>query len=241
MDESPAIQSNFRVNAPVQIPARLLRSDATHKEKITMRKFLCSVLLCGIAAIPAMAQGGAAPAAAPQTPAAAPTDPLATYVKNAFKSITNNLNGSAEQMPEANYTMKIGTMTEVRTFGSLLGHVINANYLFCSQAKGEANPQTVDYEKTAQTKDQLVKAMHDALAYCGPVYDSLTDAVAMQMVTPQGPNGPGRPALRGVLLMRNIVHNNEEYGNLVGYFRAANLVPPSTAAAAAAGAGRRGN
>jgi len=41
--------------------------------------------------------------------------------------------------------------------------------------------------------------------------------------------------------MRNIVHNNEEYGNLVGYFRAANLVPPSTAAAAAAGAGRRGN
>jgi len=206
-----------------------------------MKKFLCSVLLCGIAAIPAMAQGGgAAAAAAPQTPAAAPTDPFATYVKNAFKSISTNLNGSAEQMPEANYIMKIGTMTEVRTFGSLLGHVINANYLFCSQAKGEANPQTVDYEKTAQTKDQLVKAMHDALAYCGPVYDSLTDATAMQMVTPQGPNGPGRPTMRSVLLLRNIVHNNEEYGNLVGYFRAANLVPPSTAAAAA-GAGRRGN
>jgi len=87
-----------------------------------MKKFLCSVLLCGIAAIPAMAQGGgAAAAAAPQTPAAAPTDPFATYVKNAFKSISTNLNGSAEQMPEANYTMKIGTMTEVRTFGSLLG------------------------------------------------------------------------------------------------------------------------
>jgi hypothetical protein len=43
-------------------------------------------------------------------------------------------------------------------------------------------------------------------------------------------------------LIQNIVHNNEEYGNIVGYFRAANLVPPSTAAAAAAEAGRgRGN
>jgi hypothetical protein len=216
--------------------------DATHKEKITMKRFLCSVLLCGIAAIPAIAQGGAAPAAAPQTPAAAPTDPLATFVKGAFNQISRNLNGSAEQMPEANYGMKIGTMTEVRTFGAMIGHVINANYLFCSQAKGEASPQTINYETAAQTKDQLVKAMHDVITYCSSAYDSLTDATAMQMITPPaGPAGPARAQLRVAVLMRNVGHNNEEYGNLVGYFRAANLVPPSTAAAAAAAAGRRGN
>jgi hypothetical protein len=218
-------------------------TGAIHKEKITMKKFLCSVLLCGVAAIPAIAQRGAAPpAAAPQTPAAAPTDPLAAYVKGAFNQISRNLNGSAEQMPEANYNMKIGTMPEVRTFGQMIGHVINANYLFCGQAKGEASPQTIDYEKTPQTKDQLVKAMHDAITYCSSAYDMLTDATAMQMVTPPaGPAGPARPQLRVAILMRNVGHNNEEYGNLVGYFRAANLVPPSTAAAAAAAAGRRGN
>jgi uncharacterized damage-inducible protein DinB len=220
-----------------------LQIDATHKEKITMKKFLCSVLLCGIAAVPAMAQGGAAaPAAAPQAPAAVTADPLATFVKGAFNQISRNLNGSAEQMPEANYTMKIGTMTEVRTFGAMLGHIINANYLFCSQAKGEASPQTMDYEKTAQTKDQLVKAMHDAITYCSSAYDTLTDATAMQMITPPaGPAGPARAQLRIAILIRNVGHNNEEYGNLVGYFRAANLVPPSTAAANAAAAGRRGN
>jgi hypothetical protein len=242
-DKSLAITTNFASSHGSSFP-RGLGNGATHKEKITMRQFLCSVLLCGLAAIPTMAQGGAAPAAgAPQTPAPAPTDPLSTYVKGAFNQISRNLNGSAEQMPEANYNMKIGTMTEVRTFGQMIGHVINANYLFCSQAKGESSPQTVDYEKTAQTKDQLVKAMHDALTYCSSVYDTLTDVTAMQMITPPaGPAGPARAQLRVAILMRNVGHNNEEYGNLVGYFRAANLVPPSTAAANAAAAGRgRGN
>jgi hypothetical protein len=220
-----------------------LWNDATFKEEITMKKFLCSVLLCGVAAIPAIAQGGAAPAAAPQAPAAVTADPLATFVKNSFNQISRNLNGSAEQMPEANYGMKIGTMPEVRTFGSMLGHIIDANYLFCSQAKGEASPATMRYETTKDlTKDQLVKAMHDAITYCSSVYDTLTDVTAMQMVTPPaGPAGPARAQLRVAILIRNVGHNNEEYGNLVGYFRAANLVPPSTAAAAAGAGGRRGN
>jgi hypothetical protein len=221
-----------------------LPHGATHKEKITMKKFFCSVTLCCIAAVPAIAQGGTAPAAgALQTPAPAPTDPLSAYVKGAFNQISRNLNGSAEQMPETNYNMKIGTMPEVRTFGSMLGHIIDANYLFCSQAKGEASPATMRYETAKDTtKDQLVKAMHDALTYCSSVYDTLTDVTAMQMITPPaGPAGPARAQLRVAILMRNVGHNNEEYGNLVGYFRAANLVPPSTAAANAAAAGRRGN
>jgi hypothetical protein len=222
-----------------------LRNGATFKEEITMKKFLCSVLLCGVAAIPAMAQGGAAPAAgAPQAPAAVTADPLATFVKGSFNQIARNLNGSAEQMPEANYGMRIGTMPEVRTFGSMLGHIIDANYLFCAQAKGEADPATTRYETAKDlTKDQLVKAMHDALTYCSTAYDTLTDVTAMQMVTPPaGPAGPARAQLRVAILIRNVGHNNEEYGNLVGYFRAANLVPPSTAAAAAGAAGRgRGN
>jgi DinB superfamily len=227
------------------LAARPLLIGATHKEKIKMKKFICSVLLFGVAAIPALAQGGGGTPVpfAPGTPSPVNADPLATYVKGAFNQISRNLNGSAEQMPEANYSMKIGTMPEVRTFGQMIGHIINANYLFCSQAKGEASPQTMNYETTAQTKDQLVKAMHDAITYCSSAYDSLTDITAMQMITPSaGPAGPARAQLRVAVLMRNVGHNNEEYGNLVGYFRAANLVPPSTAAAAAAAAGRgRGN
>jgi len=208
-----------------------------------MKKFLCSVLLCGMAALPTLAQGGAPPAAASQTPPAAPADPLSTFVKGQFRNATLNLIGSAEQMPEANFSMKLGTTAEVRTFASLLGHVINANYLFCSFAKGEANPNKTDYERdaTAQTKDSLVKGMHAAMDYCQPAYDALTDAGFLKTVTIPGRGGaPGREVPASQMLLQNVIHDNEEYGNLVGYFRQKDLVPPSTARAGSGG-GRRGN
>jgi len=200
-----------------------------------MKRLPCSVLLFGLAVIPAFAQGGGGGGGQQMAP---PTDPLATYVKGAFKSVSNYLIHSAEDMPEENFNMKLGTTAEVRTYGSLLGHVINANFMYCSRAKGEANPNTINYETTPQTKADLVKAMHAAMDYCSPAYDALTDASAMQMVSPPA-GGRGGPSLRVQWLIQNVIHNNEEYGNIVGYFREKNLVPPSTALRG--GGGRRGN
>jgi len=144
-------------------------------------------------------------------------------------------------MPEANYKMKLGAMPEVRTFAATLGHIINSNYFYCARAKGEAIPAETDYENTLQTKAQLVKAMHDAIGYCSVVYDALTDATAMQTVIARGPSGPGHLVLRVQVLFNNIGHDCEVYGSLVGYFRTANLVPPSTAAVNAANSGGHGS
>jgi len=203
-----------------------------------MRKLSCGALLCGLAAIPAMAPGsaGTAGASGPGVQQNAPVvDPLATYIKTAYKGNANFLVHSADDMPEENFSAKLGTTAEARTFAQMLGHTINSNFQACANAKGEKNPNAVDYEHTPQTKADLAKAMHAAVDYCTPVYDALTDVSATEMVTPQGPNGPGRPNMRAIILIRNVVHNNEMYGNLVGIFRSKNIVPPSTA-----GAGRRG-
>lgn len=217
-----------------------------------MRRFLCGMALCSLMALPAIAQSGAgagsgqgsgsgASGGQGMAAQAAPTDPLATFVKNSFKSVSGYLIGSAEKMPEENFGKKLGTQPETRTYAQMLGHVINANYLFCSTAKGETNPQTVDYEKTQQAKDSLVKAMHAAIDYCQPIYDGLTDAALMSSRTVSGQNGQTRQVYMFNPIIRNVVHNNEEYGNIVGYFRSFNLVPPSTEAAAAQQGGRRGN
>jgi hypothetical protein len=211
-----------------------------------MKKLLCSVLLFGLTAIPAFAQGGGGGAQTPPASGSAPqqrapvVDPLSTFIKSSFKSNSNFLIHSAEDMPEENYSMKLGTTPEVRTFAAMIGHVINANYLFCSRAKGEASPQAVNYETTAMPKADLVKAMHAALDYCGPMYDALTDASGMEMVTPAAApgRGPGQPYPRFQPLIYNVIHNNEEYGNLVGYFRTKNIVPPSTALTSQGGRGR---
>jgi len=217
-----------------------------------MTRFLCGMALCSLMALPAIAQSGAGAgsgqgsgsgASSGQAAAAqaAPTDPLATFVKGAFKSVSGYLIGSAEKMPEENFGKKLGTQPETRTYAQMLGHVINANYFFCSQAKGEQSPQTVDYEKTQQTKDALVKAMHAAIDYCTPIYEGLTDASITSSRTVAGQNGQSRQVFMFTPILRNVAHNNEEYGNIVGYFRSFNLVPPSTEAAAAQQGGRRGN
>jgi uncharacterized damage-inducible protein DinB len=184
-----------------------------------MRKLLCCVLFCAVAAFPAFAQMGGQGAPA--------TDPLATGVKNAFKSVSGYLAASSTKMPEENYGMRAGTDTKVRTFGQIIGHVANANYLYCARAKGEKNPNTEDLEKTTAKAD-LVKALQASLDYCSDVYNSLTDASATAMVTINGRNGQQIQTPRLTILWQNVAHNNEEYGNLVGYFRMKDIVPPSS-------------
>ena len=74
---------------------------------------------------------------------------------------------SAELMPEEQYSFR--PTPDVRTYGQLLGHVSNENYLFCAGALGEPNPNTADFEKTT-SKTELVKALKDSFAYCDPAY-----------------------------------------------------------------------
>lgn len=203
-----------------------------------MRKLFYGVLLIALAALPASARGTKeSPAAQSANRQAPPADPLSTFVKAQFKNNSNYLIKSAQDMPEDKYSSKLGTQPETRTFAQLIGHVINANYFFCAQAKGEASPNKTDFEHTAQSKAQLAAAMQAAIDYCSSAYGSLTDTTGMEMVTSAG-GGSGHPQPRIVPLIRNVIHNNEEYGNLVGYFRNANLVPPSTAASRQGGRGR---
>jgi uncharacterized damage-inducible protein DinB len=127
---------------------------------------------------------------------------------------------SAEQMPEENYAFK--PTPEVRSFGQLIGHVSNASYMFCSAAKGEKSPSTSDFEKTT-SKAALVKAIKDAFAYCDGAYQ-ITDAKATEEVT----LFEGMKGSKLWILMFNVAHDTEHYGNIVTYLRIKGLVPPSS-------------
>lgn len=162
-------------------------------------------------------------------PAAAPTDPLSTYLKNAETSIQTNILKSADKLTEADYGFKPqGVAEEVRSFGRMLAHVANASYFFCSRAKGEANPSKVDIEKTVTARAEIIKALTDSFAYCDSVYGSMTDAKATELITVPGPNNTTRQIARAQVLIANLAHNNEHYGNLVTYLRAKGVVPPSS-------------
>ncbi len=147
-------------------------------------------------------------------------NPIAAGQKMLHSMIKNNIIRSAEKMPEENYAFK--PTPEVRSFGALLGHVADAQYLFCSAVSGKTSPAP-GVEKSKTAKADLVQALKDAFAYCDPVYDGLTDADAGTMV-----KFFGGDQAKVTVLAFNTAHNNEHYGNIVTYLRMKGLVPPSS-------------
>jgi uncharacterized damage-inducible protein DinB len=128
---------------------------------------------------------------------------------------------SAEQMPEADYAFK--PTPEVRSFGQIIAHVADANYFFCSTVLGEASPSP-SVEKTKTSKADLAAALKASYEYCNRAF-ALPDADTGTKVKFFGQE---RTRL-GVLLL-DVTHNWEHYGNIVTYLRLKGQVPPSSQA-----------
>jgi uncharacterized damage-inducible protein DinB len=154
---------------------------------------------------------------------------LAGGVNAMHAAIRRNLAEAAENMPADEYTVR--PTPELRTFGQIIGHLVKANFFFCSQAVGEKSPATVDYDQIT-AKAALVEALNDSFVYCDQVYAATTDANFSQPVQIADVVGTGSGnTVRGAVLMYNITHNNEHYGNIAVYMRLKGHVPPSTARA----------
>ena len=147
-------------------------------------------------------------------------NPISAYNKHLYSLASDLLLRSADKMPEESYSFK--PTDAVRSYGQILGHLADAQYLFCSAVLSEKGPD-LKIEQTKTSKADLIAALKAGFAYCDKAYDGLTDASAAQMVKFFGND---RPKL-GVLTFNNM-HNMEHYGNLVTYMRMKNIVPPSS-------------
>ncbi len=152
--------------------------------------------------------------------AVAQDNPLSRSQQGFYTMISTNVVKAAEKMPEESYAFR--PTPEVRTFGQLVGHLADAQMMFCSAASGEAPPSS-SIEKTKTSKADLVQAVKDAVAYCNKVYDSMTDAQASAMV-----KAIGRDMPKLTVLSINTGHDYEHYGNMVTYMRIRGIVPPSS-------------
>ncbi len=180
-----------------------------------MRTLLPTCLICLLAPVPvALAQGN------PPTPTApSQANPLSAHSRLMYRGTKAILLRSAEKMPEEDYAFK--PTDAVRTFGQIIQHAANSQYVFCSKVLGDSPAPKIDQTKTS--KADLIAALKDACAYCDKAYDSLTDASAADMVKLFGNDTPRL----GVLTV-NTVHSVEHYGNLVTYLRLKNIVPPTS-------------
>jgi hypothetical protein len=89
-----------------------------------MRALPSALVICLLAPTVALAQGN--------------PNPLSTFNRTAYGAIENILLHSAEKMPEENYSFK--PSEAVGSYGQIVRHLTDAQYLFCSIELGEKNP-----------------------------------------------------------------------------------------------------
>jgi uncharacterized damage-inducible protein DinB len=159
----------------------------------------------------------AASVLAAQAPPAAPS--FLNESKQAYTQVKNNLIRMAEKMPAENYSFK--PVAEIREFGALMAHIVDAQMRTCSAMNGEA--KNVD-AASKKTRDEIVEAMKASFVECDKAWEGTTDANAMTVAT----GGRGNRSRLGTLVMMTVTHNNEEYGYAALYLRLKGVVPPSS-------------
>jgi uncharacterized damage-inducible protein DinB len=146
-------------------------------------------------------------------------DPAVAGLRPVYSRVKDIVVRAAEKMPEEHYGFK--PTPEVKTFGQFVGHLADAQYLFCGMAMGE-KPPAADFEKTKTAKADLVTALKESAAYCDKAF-AQGDA---DLAKPA--NVFGRESNRFMALGLAIGHGFEHYGNMVTYMRMKGLVPPSS-------------
>ena len=203
-----------------------------------MAKFAATLLAAGTVAMVApgaraqdkKAAPGAAIAQTAQS-TAAPTEtvanPVSTFVKAGVARYEKNMVAAAEAMPADKYGYK--PTPDQSSYGHLIMHIAQSNTTFCSKISGQAAPDS----KIAETdsKEKLVAALKESFTYCDGVFDALTDAASMEMVSSQlGGPFPPNPMRSKLATLYNLVrHSNEMYGYMAVYLRLKGIVPPTSA------------
>lgn len=137
-----------------------------------------------------------------------------TNIQRYYAPVKFDLMAAASVMPADKYGFKLDPVQ--MDFGQWINHSTERNYLDCSTLRGEPNPMPKAKTDMLKSKDEIVKALADSFDYCDATFDKLTDQKILssqQMVTS---------------FLHTTVHNNEIYGNVVGYLRANHITPPST-------------
>ena len=147
-------------------------------------------------------------------------NPLTSELKLQYAAAKTNIVKAADRMADADYSFKPAA-GNTRTFGQMIAHTADIQMAICSASKGEQ--KMGDAEKTKTTKADIMAALNDSFTYCDGVYDGLTDASGAQMIKMFG----GERSRLGALYF-NVIHDSEMYGEVVVYYRAKGMVPPST-------------
>lgn len=143
-----------------------------------------------------------------------------------LKLLSSELVAAAEAMPADKYDFAptAGKFDGVRTFGSEVQHITEANYYFFSGFGLSGAPDDAKL-KSLKSKDELVQALKDSFAYAQKGIDTITPQNAF-VVTGSGPMN--MKMTRAGAATFCLAHSMDHYGQMVEYLRMNGIVPPAS-------------
>jgi uncharacterized damage-inducible protein DinB len=181
--------------------------------------FLAIALLAATFAVPVHAQDAMKKDAAPK-----PADSPSKAVIAAWNDIGRKLTDMAEDFPEDKYDFKPTPVQ--RSFAEQLLHAAGANYYFINPLTGKKPPSEEDMKRDKyKTKADIVAAVKKSFADGTAALQAKGDKGMSELLVEPFSNQQTRVY---DFAYGFIEHCGEHYGQLVGYFRLAGLVPPES-------------
>jgi uncharacterized damage-inducible protein DinB len=186
---------------------------------------MAAALLAGglIVHTTANAQGATQKAKAATAESTVAPSPSAEY-SEMLKRLSEEVVSAAEAMPADKYGFAptAGKFDGVRTFGSQVQHIAEANYFFFSGFGLSGAPDDAKL-KSLKGKDELVQALKDSFAFAQKGIDTITPQNAFT------PVGEGKMKLsRAGWTTVCLSHSMDHYGQMVEYLRMNGIVPPAS-------------
>jgi uncharacterized damage-inducible protein DinB len=157
--------------------------------------------------------------------------PLASEARFPWTVVRDNLLKLAQKMPAEEYTFR--PTPQIESFGQRIAHIAGANLSICEGIrngdKQMSRPRGA--RPNPASKDEMIALLKQSSAACDAVFDSLSDAAALEKISSRlgGPFPPESTRTKISTLYNMIRHSNEMYGYMCVYLRLKGIVPPSSA------------
>jgi len=152
-----------------------------------------------------------------------PADSVSKVVLDSWNDIGRKLIDMAEDFPEDKYDFK--PTPAQRSFAEQLLHMAGANYFFTNPALGQKPPEGDPKREQYKTKADIVAFVKKSFADGAAVIKAKDDKGMSDLIVDPFANQQIRIY---DMAYGFIEHCGEHYGQLVGYYRLAGLVPPES-------------
>ena len=172
-----------------------------------MKPLIWLGLICMAAPIATCAQGSV-------------TNPVTAGVQEIYDRQSKRIVAAAEEMPADKYDYR--PTPEQWTFGKIVAHVAQVDYLVCSMISD--NPVPKDFKVgESDPKDKLVQAVQASLDFCSQSLATLQDSKMGDPITFFG----GRKTTRARAALELVADLVDHYSQLASYLRLNGMLPPS--------------